>query len=211
VSHGGAVGDEQRPDDRLVVGLGNPGSRYAATRHNAGYRVVERLWQAHGAGTVRQACGMEFQIGQAPRSTVVMARSLTYMNESGRPVADLMAWLVGTPSALLVIHDDLDLPVGTTRFRRGGTSGGHRGVQSLIEVLNTEEFARLKIGVGRPGEIENDVVEFVLSPPAGPEAEILDAAETVAAEAAWRWVTDGIDVCMSLFNGRIVGAEEGEP
>lgn len=196
--------------DRFLIGLGNPGHPYEQTRHNVGFRVIDRLWRAHGHGQLRKACLCEYRIGVACDYRVFMARPAVYMNESGRPIAELLRQLGGSPGSVLVIHDDIDLPVGGIRFRRGGSSGGHRGVVSLIEALGGSEFERLKIGVGHPGVTGGDVVDFVLSPPIAEEAALLSRAESTAAEAAWLWVTEGIESCMNRFNQKAVGAEEGK-
>ena len=124
-------------EERFLVGLGNPGSRYEQTRHNAGYRVVERLWRAHAEGPARRGLGVEYRVGRTGSCEVFMARSLSFMNESGAPVSALVRSLGGTSEGMLVIHDDLDLPLGMIRFRRRGSSGGHRGVASLIEAFGS--------------------------------------------------------------------------
>ncbi len=193
-----------------MVGLGNPGDRYAGTRHNAGHRVVERLWKAHAEGPIRQAGGCEYRAGAADPFTVIMARPLSYMNECGGPVATIVALFQVSLDGVLVVHDDMDLAVGALRVRYGGSSGGHRGIRSIQEALGDDGVARLKIGIGHPGEPGADVVDFVLSTPPAEEAAILATTERLAADAAWLWVTEGIERCMNRFNRRAVGAEEGE-
>jgi PTH1 family peptidyl-tRNA hydrolase len=195
-------------EDLFIVGLGNPGRRYEQTRHNVGARVVSRLWKTRSSGGTSRGHRCEYRLGAAGGRRVVMVRPVSYMNESGPPVAELLRAFGGAAAAMLVIHDDLDLPLGALRFRRGGSSGGHRGVASIIEALGDDTFPRLKIGVGRPGETGKDVVDFVLSPPPAEEASELSAVEGTAADAAWLWVTQGIEYCMNRFNRKAVGAEE---
>ena len=196
---------------RFVVGLGNPGIQYADTRHNAGFRVIERLWRRNPEAPYQATAALQFQVTGADRFEVVLGRPRTFMNLSGAPVATLLGMFGGRPDELLVVHDDLDLPVGALRFRRGGSSGGHRGVASILETLGPDGagFARLKIGVGRPGGAGGSVVDFVLTPARGEDAARLTEAESVAAAAAWLWISDGIDRCMSRFNRKEARAEEG--
>ena len=195
---------------RALVGLGNPGLGYARSRHNAGARVVGLLWRKYCRGKGIRKKYVLYRVEEVSGLAVFVARVRSYMNESGEPVKRFLEEVGVEAKDLLVIHDDLDLPPGTLRFRRGGSSGGHKGVQSIIEALATDGFARLKIGIGRPGGKEREVVDFVLSPPSGREKEILKKTEAVAAEAAWLWVKEGIDYCMNRFNRSVICAEEGK-
>ena len=213
------------PEYMFLVGLGNPGLDYTDTRHNVGYRVVERIWEAHAEASLMRNAGVEYRIGgaedgDAERGSaggrrVIVARSRTYMNLSGPPIRNLLDTFDGAPERLLLIHDDLDLPIGVMRFRRRGSSGGHRGVESVIRALGdveagNEDFARLKIGVGRPGGAGGDVVDFVLGPPPDEERALQAEIESTAARAAWLWVTEGIECCMNTFHSKQTQAEEGE-
>ena len=200
----------RRGSDRFVVGLGNPGPEYSETRHNAGYRVIEKLWKRHSDSTPRRRLGMEYLTALKDDCKVFIGRPLSFMNESGRPVSSFIRYFKGSIENLLVIHDDLDLPPGMMRFRRNGSSAGHRGVESIIEWVGSNDFHRLKVGIGRPGGGSRDVVDFVLGSPSPEEAASLSRAEERAAEAAWVWVSKGIDFCMNRFNRRAVGTEEAE-
>ena len=147
---------------KLILGLGNPGPRYAQTRHNAGFRAVESIsgsrdgWKKYRS--LASICTVEIE-----DMLVVLVRPLTFMNLSGKAVQPLLRQLHLQPQDLLVIHDDLDLPLGKVRLRPGGGSGGHKGVQSVIEHLGSRNFARLRIGIGRPPEGTNPV-DYVLDP-----------------------------------------------
>ncbi len=175
----------------LIVGLGNPGPEHSKTRHNIGAMVVERL-----ASLMRLKLAFSRRLGAwtARRGNVVLARPKTFMNESGPAVARI-ARAVKTDAPLLV-HDDLDLPLGTIRFRTRGSSGGHRGIESVISALGTDRFPRLKMGIGRPDE-KRDVVDFVLSPFTDPERETLDETLGRAASALREAVSSGLERAMS--------------
>lgn len=146
---------------QLVVGLGNPGPDYAGSRHNIGRDIVEALGrQLKGRFRVRGQVALA-EIGWEG-AQLLLATPIAFMNESGPPVARLLRDLALDPAALIVVHDDIDLPLGTVRVRRKGRHGGHKGVRSLIEALGTQEFRRVKIGVGRPAS-KAEVVEWVLN------------------------------------------------
>ncbi len=197
---------------RFLVGLGNPGARYAHTRHNVGFRVIERLWRAQGGGDRKRRRDLEYETGRVSEFRVFMLRPLAYMNLSGPPVRELLEYFGGDRADMLVIHDDADLPLGALRMRRGGGSGGHKGVGSIIDAFGSEEFARLKIGIGRPGEPSDDIVHFVLDKPSADDAEALAESERAAAEAARLWIVEGTERCMERVNRRRnARTQEGEP
>lgn len=171
------------------MGLGNPGSRYDGTRHNAGAMAVARLASLLGV-RLRRSFLSRASIARTPRA--VLARPECFMNEAGPAVARLArSW--GRP---LVVHDDLDLPLGTLRFRTRGSAGGHNGVASAIAFLGTGEFPRLKIGIGRP-LTKAEVVDWVLSRFEGPEQETFRAAIDRAAAALKVAVEDGLERAMT--------------
>lgn len=182
----------------LVLGLGNPGDKYHQTRHNAGYWTVELLARKHGASFRR---GRVYDLAKATLYTeeVYLARPLTYMNLSGKAARKLRRKLGMDPSRILVIHDDIDLKPGTIRIRRGGSSGGHLGVQSVIEGLGTADFPRVRVGVGRPPE-GMDPAAYVLSKLRGDELEEFLSWCERAASAAEAVVMDGLDTAMNLYN-----------
>lgn len=186
---------------KIICGLGNPGPSYVNTRHNAGYRVVERIaarargkWSKYKS--LAKLCLVEIEDQQ-----VLLVQPLTYMNLSGRAVAPLMRRWSLAFNDLLVVHDDLDLPPGSIRLRPGGGSGGHKGVSSIIDYLQSKDFARLRIGIGRPVD-GAETVDYVLQTFPWEERETLDAVWEQAADAACCWVTDGINTAMNRFNRR---------
>jgi PTH1 family peptidyl-tRNA hydrolase len=188
-----------------VVGLGNPGPRHARTRHNVGFRVVERFAADHGIGLVREELGGRFGTGAIagvlPAVPVAVLEPLTFMNRSGEAVAEAVATLpVEDPARdLLVVLDDVDLPFGRLRLRAAGGSGGHRGLADVIERLAREDFARLRFGVGRPaGGL--DTVDHVLEGFSRDEEAALPPLVARAADAVTLALTGGLAAAMNRYN-----------
>ncbi|MDE3119015.1 MAG: aminoacyl-tRNA hydrolase [Nitrospirota bacterium] len=188
----------------LIVGLGNPGDRYARTRHNVGYRVVERAaarWAIPltPIGVARQGRGA---VGQ---TDVTLALPLAWMNQSGpavKAVAEALGLSAGQLSdSMTVVHDDLDLPLGRLRIKRRGGPGGHNGILSLITTLDTDEFCRVKLGVGRP-PVGVDAADYVLAPFGAEEVSHVDAMIEQAVLALECLLTDGVAAAMNRFNVR---------
>lgn len=180
------------------MGLGNPGPAYAATRHNVGFRVVAALVAGAGAGLrgpTRGACWAAATIGGR---AAVLLQPQEYMNRSGPSVAAWLGALGLSLESLLVISDDLDLPVGRLRVATGGGDGGHRGIRSIGESLGGLGFHRVRVGIGRP--LDGDPVEYVLAPPRADEAAALRDAEARAAEAARTVLAEGPIAAMNRFN-----------
>jgi PTH1 family peptidyl-tRNA hydrolase len=188
---------------RLVVGLGNPGRRYRGTRHNIGARVVEALARRHGVALREEGWA---QVGTLTlgKVRVLLARPQTYVNVSGTAVADLRRRHRVPLSNLLVVYDDLDLPLGQIRLRAGGGHGGHNGMRSIIDALGEQGFPRLRLGIGRP-PAGVDPADYVLGRFDPAEAALVDAAVERAADAVEVFVLEGIERAMSAFNVR------GEP
>jgi peptidyl-tRNA hydrolase, PTH1 family len=187
---------------KWIVGLGNPGKQYENTRHNVGFLVVDRFAGRHGFDEFRKkfsglVASRSLEIAGGEK--IIAMKPQTYMNLSGNAVREAIEYFGGSPADLLVVHDDLDLPVGRLRFRGRGSSGGHLGVQSIIECLGTDEFARLKLGIGR--EAGRDAAEFVLAPPGGRERSALDRAVGRAAESLDVWIADGVERAALIYNG----------
>ncbi|GAB6159241.1 aminoacyl-tRNA hydrolase [Desulfotomaculum varum] len=182
---------------KLIVGLGNPGPAYAHTRHNVGFMVIDSLARQLGAEVNKEQ--HKALVGQAAigGTRVILAKPQTYMNLSGQAVVALMNWYKLTPEDLLVIADDMDLPPGFLRMRKKGSDGGQKGLRNIIELLGTQEFPRLRLGIGRPA---HGAVDHVLGKIAGTEAELLQEAIARAAEAAKTWVLEGTDKAMNKFN-----------
>lgn len=183
---------------KLVVGLGNPGARYAATRHNVGFRVVEALAAAH-AIRLHPAGDLAVGRGALAGEELWLLEPLGYMNRSGNAVRTMLEEAGGEPSALLVVYDDLDLPLGQLRFKRAGGHGGHNGVRSIIEALGTDVFLRLKIGIGRP-LAGRDPVEYVLEPFSPEEEGVIGPAVERAREAIDAALVEGVDAAMNRFH-----------
>jgi PTH1 family peptidyl-tRNA hydrolase len=185
----------------LVVGLGNPGERYRATRHNIGFRVVEALAAAghidlsHGDREIR------WGRGRIAGREVILAQPLGFMNCSGPPVRGLMEERQIGREALLVIHDDIDLAFGRFKIKEKGGDGGHRGIRSLIDALGDGGFGRLRIGIGRPAA-DIDVVDYVLGNFSQQDSSALAAIIERACEAATTVLADGIRTAMNRFNSR---------
>jgi peptidyl-tRNA hydrolase, PTH1 family len=166
---------------KLIVGLGNPGSRYDATRHNIGFRVIDTLGAAHRIAVQEHLPTAEYGAGVIESQQVVLAKSLTYMNASGKAVVDLCTHFSLVPNDLIVVHDDLDLPLSRIKLKMKGGDAGHYGVRSIIEHLGTGEFTRIRVGIGRPAS-KDEVVAFVLSPFSPDEVSLVDEAICRAVE-----------------------------
>ena len=184
----------------LIVGLGNPGSEYASHRHNVGFQIVEALADIHGLSFARhkkaKARVAEGQIGERP---VLLAKPQTFMNLSGRTVLRLSREREIPPECILVVCDDLDLPLGRLRIRPQGGSGGHKGLRSITELLGSQDFARLRVGIDRPaGSL--DPAEYVLQPFAQEDKAVIAETLDRAVEAVESWLADGIVAAMDRFN-----------
>lgn len=181
----------------LVVGLGNPGPRYQATRHNAGFLLVERLAARWRIALDRVETTAVWGEGRIADQSAVLAKPTTYMNASGEAVGMLQRAVA--PETIVVTFDDLDLPLGAVRVRGGGGTGGHRGVASIIEAIGPE-FTRVRIGIGRPPE-GCETVDFVLTDFAVEERPVLERALGRAEEGIACLVREGLDAAMRLCNG----------
>lgn len=187
---------------KLIVGLGNPGVRYARTRHNVGFDTVEVLAARQGWRFDARRSRAVLASGMVGDEKVLLAKPQTYMNDSGVAVSDLVRFYKLNPASdLLVICDDLDLPLARIRLRTRGAAGGQHGLESIIRHLTTTTFARIKIGIGRPAHGRDENVDFLLSMPRGDERIALDAAVEQAADAALCWLTEGVDAAMNAYNG----------
>ncbi len=167
---------------KLIVGLGNPGSRYHATRHNMGFLVVDALGAAHHILLRRHLSTAAYGEGVIGAHQVVFAKPLTYMNASGKAVASLCAYFSIPANDVIVIHDDLDLALSRVKLKTKGGDAGHYGVRSIIACLGTGEFTRIRVGIGRPAS-KDEVVAFVLSPFTPDELPQVDEAICNAVEA----------------------------
>lgn len=184
---------------RMIVGLGNPGLRYDGTRHNLGFEVVLLLLRSAVAARGKRRYRSRVWEAELGEASVVLALPQTYMNLSGRAVRAAAEGYQVPPARALVVCDDLSLPLGKIRVRRQGSSGGHKGLQSVIDCMGTESFPRLRIGIGEAGV--EDAEEYVLAPFGTDELETVDEVLGRAARAAEVWLRDGIEEAMSQFNG----------
>lgn len=188
---------------KLIVGLGNPGREYSATRHNIGFAVLSALARKNGINFDKRCCHARAGEGRIAGTEVILARPQTYMNLSGEAVSALMRRYRLKTSDLLVVHDDLDLPLGRIRLRAGGSAGGHNGLKSIIAATGSIEFARLKIGIGRPdneAESRTEVVDHVLSGFDSAERRIVEVAVARAVEAIETFIEYGLEAAMNRFN-----------
>jgi PTH1 family peptidyl-tRNA hydrolase len=190
---------------KLVVGLGNPGPQYTRSRHNAGFMCVNRLAKDIGAEFSKKEGLARTAHGAVGGCKVVLARPQTYMNLSGRAVVKLMEKYRLAPEDLIVIHDDMDLKPGQLRIRQGGRSAGHKGIESIINEIDGENFIRVRVGVGRPaaegnGDRREAVVDFVLDNFSPEESRIMADVMPRAAQAVAAIINDGLDAAMNSFN-----------
>jgi PTH1 family peptidyl-tRNA hydrolase len=187
----------------LVVGLGNPGREYQNTRHNVGFRCADALVKAHGlAFDARKKSKAKTADGLIAGKRVLVAKPQTYMNLSGSSVQGLATFYRIPAEHILVIFDDLDLPLGTLRIRQKGGSGGHRGLTDIIQRLGTQDFPRIRFGIGRPpGKM--DPAAYVLRPFDQAETTLIQGTVERAVKAVETWLTDGIDIAMNRYNGTV--------
>ena len=187
---------------KLVCGLGNPGAKYAGTRHNAGFAICDRLAQKLGTVFSQKRFSSFFAEGRMNAEKIVLLKPQTYMNRSGDALSPAIGFYKISPAQLLVIHDDADLPPGRIRMKSGGGVAGHKGLESIRERLAADDFDRLRYGVGRPENPAFDLADFVLAPVPKEEREIHRRRFEQAAEDAMMWLTDGIDAAMNEYNGQ---------
>ena len=187
------------PPALIVVGLGNPGEEYANTRHNVGFWCVDLLSSRHSILLSRRHKLAALGEGGVEGHPVVLAKPRTFVNLSGEAVAYLLARYGARPQALMVVYDDMELPLGALRLRPRGGAGGHNGIRSIIESLGTQDFPRLRIGIGQP-ETGGDRVAHVLGEMDAEERATVDEAAERAARAVTTVLSDGIDAAMNRFN-----------
>jgi PTH1 family peptidyl-tRNA hydrolase len=194
------AGSEIADTPSLIVGLGNPGSEYASHRHNIGFHIVRALAEAHNLTFARdKKAKARVAEGRLGSRQVLLAKPQTFMNLSGKTVGRLSRAHEIPSERILVIYDDLDLPLGRLRLRPGGGSGGHRGMRSIIETLGTQAFPRLRVGIDRPpGSM--DPADYVLQPFTEEEAALAGEAVERAVAAVECWLSEGIVAAMDRFN-----------
>lgn len=183
----------------LIVGLGNPGSKYAGTRHNVGFDFLDRFSESVsiqlGPGKGPYFSGT----GHYRREKLILVKPTTFMNRSGQAVQQILHYYKLQPQECLVCYDDLDIPIGKLRLRPGGSAGGHNGIKDIIRTLGTDEFPRLRIGIGNEYP-KGQQINYVLSQFSSEEKSIIDETLNTAVDAALLYITDGIEAAMNAFN-----------
>ena len=189
---------------KLAIGLGNPGRAYAGTRHNAGWMALDEMARRHGA--VFHRAGLRpvqtTKLALDGVGAVALVKPLTYMNLSGTVLPALMRKSGATPADLVVVLDDVSLPLGTIRVRAGGSAGGHHGLESVIEHVGTQDVARVRVGIGTAAREGRDLKDYVLEPLSAADREALEASAARAADAVETLLRDGADKAMNEYNER---------
>ncbi|MSQ41079.1 MAG: aminoacyl-tRNA hydrolase [Dehalococcoidia bacterium] len=183
---------------KIIVGLGNPGPRYDRTRHNVGFQCVDHFSRLHQIPLDSRREHAVLGTGTVEGVPVVLAKPRTFMNESGVAVSYLVRRFNASPSDLIVVYDDLDLPPGRIRIRQQGSAGGHNGMKSIIQALGSQEVPRIRVGIGRPGE--GDQIKHVLSTFGREEQPLIEQAIEQAAGALLSVLTEGLAQAMNRFN-----------
>jgi PTH1 family peptidyl-tRNA hydrolase len=191
----------------LIVGLGNPGRKYERNRHNLGFMCLNHFARVHGIRFDRKQGRARTGSGEVAGNKVVVARPQTYMNQSGQSVSRLVRKFNVSHDKLLVIHDDLDLPLGKIRIRQGGGSAGHKGVDSITAELGGRDFSRLRVGIGRPPLVEGsneiteaDIIDYVLSDFTPEEKKTISQVIPRTSEAILCLLTEGLTAAMNKYN-----------
>ena len=185
----------------LVAGLGNPGDQYEHTRHNAGFQVIDALSQRGGFPVRRLKFHALTQTALIGGQGVLVMKPLTYMNLSGQAVGEAARFYKLPPHQVLIISDDVDLPLGKLRIRKGGSAGGHNGLKNIIQHLGTDQFPRVKVGVGEKPHPDYDMADWVLSKFVGEDLKTITAAIEKAGKAVECLIAEGPDKAMNKFNG----------
>jgi PTH1 family peptidyl-tRNA hydrolase len=185
----------------LIVGLGNPGEEYAGTYHNVGFRVLDRIAE-QGNTRIKERCGPALISGRITLGgqSAALVAPQTYMNKSGSALGPVFERFESTANDMIVIYDDLALPLGKLRVRQKGSAGGHNGIKSIISTLGSDEFLRVRVGILPEREI-GDVRDFVLSRVGKVDRKLLDQTEDIAMKAVETLIADGIDKAMAEYNG----------
>lgn len=192
---------------KLIVGLGNPGRSYANNRHNLGFMCLNHFARTQGIRFDRRQAKARIGTGEVVGNKVVVARPQTYMNESGQSVSALVNRFNINLDELIVIHDDLDLPLGKIRIRHGGGAAGHRGIDSIIDALSSQDFSRIRVGVGRPavtngsnGITGADIIAYLLSDFTPDDKQSITQVIPVVSEAILCFLIEGLTAAMNKFN-----------
>ncbi len=183
---------------KIIAGLGNPGVRYEKTRHNAGFMVIDKLAEYLKVSFTQEKFSALFVKTKVKDEDVILLKPLTYMNNSGFAIRQCMDFYKASPEDLIIIYDDVDLPVGKIRLREKGSAGGHNGMKSIIHCIFTQEFSRIRVGIGRDSQIP--MMDWVLSKFKEEEMEELNKAIENAAKAAEYSITNPFSAAMNQYN-----------
>ena len=205
-----AAGPSDTPAISLIVGLGNPGQKYAGTRHNIGFEIIDQLSKRFSIPLKEERRFQgEYGAGFSPtRQKLHLLKPTTYMNRSGQSIRAVLDWLKLDPTSVLVVYDDMDLPIGRLRLRLSGSAGGHNGMKSTISHLGTQDFCRMRIGIGsanKDREPDRAVVSHVLGSFSKEERQQIDEVVDLAVRALEKSLRDGVEKAMSLYNGVEIG------
>lgn len=184
---------------KVIVGLGNPGSEYAKTKHNVGFMFIDAMAEKLGVSEWRDKFEAKIAETRIGSEKVLLVKPMTYMNESGQAVGSIMSFYKLLPEDLIVVHDDMDIPAGTIRIRKKGSAGGHNGIKSILAHVGDEHFARVRIGIGRP-LTGWTVVNHVLAPFSNEDAPRIDEAIKYLEPAVECIINDDVDMAMNKFN-----------
>ena len=192
----------------LIVGLGNPGKRYERTSHNAGFLVCDRFAERNHLGEEVAKYDGLFRRGRLGSADVGILKPQTYMNLSGRSVAQALRYLPVEPADMVVVFDDMDIPAGRLRLRKAGGTSGHNGMRSIVQELGTRDFPRIRLGIGRPQQ--RSATAHVLSKPSEEDAKCFEETVELAAEALEIVVKEGFEAAMNRYNAPLAAGTEGE-
>jgi PTH1 family peptidyl-tRNA hydrolase len=191
---------------KLIIGLGNPGQGYSKSRHNIGFMCLKHFAHEHAIDFDKKQADARTGRGTVEGIDVVLAKPQTYINLSGQSVNRLMHKFKLKPSDIIVIHDDMDLPLGKVRIRAGGSSGGHKGIDSIIRDIGTRDFIRIKVGIGRPERdngnnyYDDDIVDFVLNSFNPDEKKLIEPSIEKVSDAILCLLTEDVETAMNKFN-----------
>jgi len=195
---------------KLIIGLGNPGQQYEQTRHNVGFRVVDALAKTLGWNWSEQRNRAVLASGTLGSEKVVLVKPITFMNNSGESVGALAHWYKVQAEDVLVVYDELDLPLGKIRLKTSGSAGGHNGMDNIIRHLHTQQVPRLRIGIGRPANARMDTINYVLGVPPLDERIMLTTAEEKAAAALPSIIRQGVAIAMNELNADPEAQQQAE-
>lgn len=186
--------------DYLIVGLGNPGDKYEKTRHNVGFRIIDKIADKYNAKTFKNKFEALYADCDIDGKTVMLLKPLTYMNNSGRAVSEAVRFYKIPTDNILVIFDDISMAAGRLRIRANGSHGGHNGLKDIIELLGTDNIARIKVGMGEKPHADYDLADWVLSVPSKEDTLLIEKAEDSATEAVKVILKSGLSAAMNRFN-----------